>query len=41
LELNLNRGRSVSTELPHPGGGIESAIQRAHPPPVQDDISPC
>jgi len=40
LELNLNHGRDVSTELPHPGGGTESAVQHPNPPPVQDDISP-
>ncbi len=40
LEVNLNRGRGVSTELPPPGGGTESAVQHPNPPPVQDDISP-
>jgi hypothetical protein len=41
LEVNLNRGRGVSTELPHPGGGTENAVQQPNPPPGREDISPC
>jgi len=41
VEVDLNRGRGVSTELPHPGGGTENAVQQPNPPPGRENISPC